>query len=53
MPSRGTALDNKRKLEILDEILRQEKAGKINFTAIGKTFDIDRTTVVRISKTRL
>lgn len=53
MPSRGASIDNAKRLQILDDIIVQEKLGrKVNFTAIGKKFDVDRTTVARISKSR-
>ena len=39
-------LDIKTKLKIIEEI--EKSAGKPNFTAIGKTFNVDRRTISRI-----
>jgi predicted transcriptional regulator len=45
-------LNNKQRLEILTEILQQEKAGKVNLTEIGRKFNTSRKTVARISESR-
>lgn len=45
-------LNNKQRLEILTEILQQEKAGKVNLTEIGRKFNTSRKTVARISEAR-
>ena len=53
MPQRGSSLENKKKIEILEKIAKEESRGiNVNFTAICKKFDVDRTTVSRIAKSR-
>ena len=45
-------LDNRQRLEVLEEIKTQERSGKANFSEIGKKFNISRKTVARISESR-
>ena len=52
MASRGKSITLQAKLDVIAEIEKEEMIGKVNFVSIGKKFELDRSTVSRISKNR-